>query len=203
MDAKKIGIMGGTFDPIHYGHLILAQTALEVFALDQVWFMPSKTPPHKWDGEVTSASHRLAMTRLAVEDNPGFSISSMEMEREGITYTFETLEILKKVHPNVKFYFIMGADSLYNFDKWREPGRICSLCTILAANRSQHVDSALQSQLESIRNKYHGDIHLLEIPSIEISSSRIREKKRMGESIRYYTPEAVADYIDHHQLYLP
>lgn len=203
MDTKKIGIMGGTFDPIHYGHLILAQTALETFALDQVWFMPSKTPPHKADGEVTSASHRLEMTRLAVKNNSGFSISSMEMEREGYIYTFETLEILKKEYPNVKFYFIMGADSLYNFDKWREPAKICSLCTILAANRSQDVDAALQSQLESIQNKYHADIHLLKIPAIEISSSRIREKKRIGESIRYYTPEAVVDYIEQHQLYLP
>lgn len=203
MNGKKIGIMGGTFNPIHYGHLILAQTAMEKFSLDHVWFMPSKTPPHKSDEQITSTEHRIEMTRLAVEDNPGFELSLFEMEREGYTFTYETLQLLKKDYPNTKFYFIMGADSVYTFHKWREPRIVASLCTILAANRSQEVDEAFLHQLEILRETYQADIHLLEIPSVEISSSDIRSKREQGQSIRYYTPKSVVDYIETHRLYLP
>ncbi len=203
MNVKNIGIMGGTFDPIHYGHLILAQTAMEKFSLDCVWFMPSKTPPHKSDEQITPTEHRIEMTTLAVKDNPKFKLSLFEMERDGYTFTYETLQLLKKDYPNTKFYFIMGADSVYTFHKWREPGIIASLCTILAANRSHEVDDTFLHQLEVIKKTYQADIRLLEIPAIEISSSEIRCKQESGQSIRYITPKNVVDYIETHGLYLP
>lgn len=201
MNGKKIGIMGGTFDPIHFGHLILAQTAMEQFSLDKIWFMPSKMPPHKSHEEVTSTKHRIEMTRLAIEDNPNFSLSLFEMDREGYTFTYETLQLLKKDYPNTKFYFIIGADSVYTFHKWREPRIVASLCTILAANRSQEVDEKLIKQLDIIREEYNADIHLLAIPSIEISSSDIRSKRQKGQAIQYFTHPKVVEYIDANKLY--
>ncbi len=202
MNKIKTGIMGGTFDPIHFGHLILAQTAMEQFDLDEVLVMPAKAPPHKSRNGITPAAHRIAMTRLAIAGSPGFRLSLFEMEREGYTYTYETLQLLTSQNPDRHYYFIMGADSLFDFQKWRNPQIIASLCTILVANRSEEPDRELLEQIEYICREYGGDVRLLRIPALEISSRALRDKVRKCASIRYYTPDAVVDYIQEHRLYL-
>ena len=122
---KRIGIMGGTFDPIHIGHLILGETAYHQFQLDKVLFMPAGNPPHKQDRENRATdSQRVDMVRLAIASNPHFTLSLEEMHKEGYTYTYRTLERLKQQNPDTEYYFILGADSLYTFDDWKEPGRI-------------------------------------------------------------------------------
>lgn len=202
MTKKRVGILGGTFDPIHNGHLVLAQTAGEQYSLDEVWIMPAKTPPHKSDHRITDASHRIEMTRLAIADNPLFHLSLFEMEREGYTYTCETLQLLHEEYPENEFYFIMGADSIFEFDKWRNPGNIASLCVILVANRSEDPDRALLDRIAAIQKEYRGDVRLLQIPALEIASHTLRRMAASGASIRYYTPDAVVRYIGEHRLYL-
>ncbi len=201
MNQRKVGILGGTFDPIHNGHLILAQTAREQFGLDEVWIMPAKTPPHKSDHQITEAAHRIEMTRRAIAGNPKFCLSLFEMEREGYTYTCETLSLLKEDYPDTEFFFIMGADSVFDFEKWRQPDKIAGLCVLLVANRSEEPDEELLAQIDKIRREYKGDVRLLRIPALEIASHVLRDMVAAGSSIRYYTPDAVVRYIDEHHLY--
>ncbi|MFR6272961.1 MAG: nicotinate-nucleotide adenylyltransferase [Blautia sp.] len=134
---KRVGIMGGTFDPIHIGHLILGETAYEQFDLDQVLFMPAGNPPHKRNRlHRATDEQRSEMVRRAIASNPHFSLSLEEMNEDGFTYTYRTLERLRAEHPDTDYFFILGADSLFDFDKWREPGRICRACTVVAATRN-------------------------------------------------------------------
>ena len=129
---KRIGIMGGTFDPIHIGHLILGETAYEQFQLDEVLFMPSGNPPHKRNrAHRATDDQRCEMVKRAIASNPHFSLSLEEMNEDGFTYTYRTLERLNKKHPNTEYYFILGADSLFDFDEWKEPARICHVCQIV------------------------------------------------------------------------
>lgn len=133
---KKIGIMGGTFDPIHVGHLILGEKAYEQLGLDKILFMPAGNPPHKRNRKGrASDEQRVEMVNLAIQGNPHFELSLIEMNAEGFTYTYCTLETLKKQNPDTDYYFIIGADSLYNFATWMEPARICQACTIVVATR--------------------------------------------------------------------
>ena len=142
---KRIGIMGGTFDPIHIGHLILGETAYHQFHLDNVLFMPAGNPPHKQDRENRATdSQRVEMVRLAIASNPHFTLSMEEMHREGYSYTYRTLERLKKRYPDTEYYFILGADSLYTFDEWKEPARILGACTILVGTRNHTSDEKLE-----------------------------------------------------------
>lgn len=133
---KKIGIMGGTFDPIHVGHLILGEKAYEQLGLDKILFMPAGNPPHKRNRKGrASDEQRVEMVNLAIQGNPHFELSLIEMNAEGFTYTYRTLETLKKQNPDTDYYFIIGADSLYNFATWMEPARICQACTIVVATQ--------------------------------------------------------------------
>ena len=135
-ERKRIGIMGGTFDPIHIGHLILGETAYEQFHLDQVLFMPAGNPPHKRNrSNRATDEQRTEMVKIAIASNPHFALSLEEMNQDGFTYTYRTLERLKRQNPDTDYFFIMGADSLYEFEKWREPGRILAACTVLVATR--------------------------------------------------------------------
>lgn len=198
---KKVGIMGGTFNPIHMGHLIIAEKAREQFQLDEILFIPCGVPYMKDNKEVLSGEIRAEMTKLAIEENPFFDISMMEVEKEGNTYTYETLNRLHDKHPNTEFYFILGADSLWAVEDWKEPGKIFAGCHILAAVRDNKTSEDMEKQVAYLKEKYGASIFLLQTNRIEISSSMIREAVRDGKSIRYLVPVAVYDYIIKNKLY--
>lgn len=201
-EHKKIGIMGGTFNPIHFGHLLLAETAFHQFDLDEILIMPTKNPYYKKISNSVTEEDRVAMVELAIEDNQHFRLSKEELDREGTTYTVETLSHLTKKHPDYKYYFIMGADSLYHIESWKEPEQILKMATIVVAGRAG-TGSSLSSQIEYIENKYDSEIYRLNSPVLEISSNDIRRRVRDGESIRYLLPGKVVDYIHEHNLYKP
>ncbi len=199
---KRIGIMGGTFDPIHIGHLILGETAYHQFHLDNVLFMPAGNPPHKQDRENRATdSQRVEMVRLAIASNPHFTLSMEEMHREGYSYTYRTLERLKKRYPDTEYYFILGADSLYTFDEWKEPARILGACTILVGTRNHTSDEKLDRVIEQLEEKYHGKIEKLESLNIDISSKMIRSWIEKGRSLAYYVPDQVIEYIQKNNIY--
>ncbi|MCM1245836.1 MAG: nicotinate-nucleotide adenylyltransferase [Roseburia sp.] len=198
----KTGIMGGTFNPIHNVHLIMAEEARKQFDLDEIWFMPSKNPPHKEKDELASDEHRRRMIEHSIQDNPHFRFSGMELEREGITYTKDTLEELKKMYPEHEFYFIMGGDSLATMDKWNRPDLIFQNCHVLAANRDQTDNPKIQEWIHFYKQKYEGaQISEIAMPSISISSEMIRKKLAAGRSISDYCPATVAAYIKYNALY--
>lgn len=199
---RKVGIMGGTFDPIHTGHLILGESAYEQFSLDEVLFMPSGNPPHKRNrAGGASNEQRTEMVRLAVSDNPHFSLSLEEMHEKGYIYTSRTLERLNAANPDTRYYFIMGADSLLQFDSWFEPQQICDRCHIVAAVRDHLSCEETEEAIRHIRDKYHAEADRLETPNIDISSTEIREWVSEGRSCRYYLPEKVKLYIEETGLY--
>lgn len=198
---RKIGIMGGTFNPIHFGHLLLAETAYHQFSLDEVLFMPTKNPYYKKLTNSVTEKDRVNMVHLAIGDNAHFTFSGEELDREGTTYTVETLSNLTRKNPDCDYYFIMGADSLYHIESWKEPAEILRMAVILVAGRGD-LSSSLNSQIEYIENKYDASIHFLDAPSLEISSNDIRRRIRTGESIRYLLPRKVEEYIYKHGLYV-
>lgn len=198
---KKIGIMGGTFNPIHMGHLIIAEKAREQSGLDKVLFMPSGIPYMKDSRQVLPGKVRAQMTELAIRSNPFFDISTMEVEREGRTYTYETLETLRAQNPDTKYYFILGADSLWKIEEWRYPERIFAACHILAAVREEKTTEDMKEQIHYLEKIYDADITLLQTCRMEISSSIIRTFCKEGKSIRYLVPEAVCDFIIQNKLY--
>lgn len=198
---KKTGIMGGTFNPIHMGHLLLAENALDSAGLDEILFIPSGCSYMKKSSEVADKQMRYEMTQLAIEDNPSFSISSMEVEREGNTYTYETLLQLKKSEPETEFYFIVGADSLFSMETWRNPEIIFQNCTILAAVRDNKKREDLQEQIAYLSEKFHARIQLLPMQEISISSTDIRSRLNTHKSVRYMVPDRVISYIEEHHLY--
>nr|WP_308741931.1 nicotinate-nucleotide adenylyltransferase [uncultured Anaerocolumna sp.] len=198
---SKVGIMGGTFNPIHMAHLILAESAYEQLQLDKILIMPSKKPPHKLHEPIVSDHHRKEMVKLAIEGNPHFELSLMELEREGITYTADTLRQLAKDFPENEYYFILGWDSLQQIEKWRDPDVILRLSHIVAAGRYRSPKDKIEQQAHHLEEMYHGKIHLLEIPNMDLSSEMLREHIKEGKSIRYYVPSQVAQYIQEHGLY--
>ncbi|MDO5522327.1 MAG: nicotinate-nucleotide adenylyltransferase [bacterium] len=199
---QKIGIMGGTFDPIHLGHLILGEVAYEQLGLEKVYYMPSGKPPHKQDNTITPDINRCAMVDLAIFDNDKFTLSLLEINRGGFTYTADTLRELHKKHPECEFYFIVGGDSLASLEKWREPEVVLKLCRLVAAVRDEVDQNAVDTQIEYLNGKYNCDIIKLNTPNIEISSSLIREQVRDHKSVKYYVPSLVEEYIKKHKLYI-
>lgn len=200
---KRVGILGGTFDPIHIGHLILAESAYESFSLDYVLIMPNGNPPHK-AGQVTATmQQRTAMAELAISDNPHLRVSDFEKTPQDYHYTYETLEFLKQANPDTDYYFILGADSLIHLDTWMEPQRICAACRILAAVRDHMEREALEERILELSGRYHAQIYPMETPNIDISSNMVRERVREGRFLRYYVPESVAKYIEENNLYRP
>lgn len=197
---KKVGIMGGTFNPIHLGHMILAENAREYFELDEILFVPSGTPYMK--DNVLDSKTRISMTGVAIEDNPYFALSTIEVDRGGNSYSYETLQTLQEQNPDTKYYFIVGADSLFAMDKWMFPEKIFSCCTVLAAMREGHSMIELSQQMEYLMEKFQADIHLLPSRSMDISSTDIRDRVRNGESIRYLVHENVNRYIEKYGIYM-
>ena len=199
---KKIGIMGGTFNPIHIGHLLLAENAKDNFALDEILFIPSGCSYMKKTSEVADRQTRYEMTRLAIADNPSFSISDIEVKREGNTYTYETLLQLKEQQPETEFYFIVGADSLFSMETWKKPEIIFENCILLAAVRDDKKRKDLEAQILYLKEKFHARIHPISMQEISISSTDIRNRIKEQRSVRYMVPEQVVSYIKEHQLYM-
>ena len=199
----KIGIMGGTFDPIHNGHLHLAQAALEQFVLDQIWFMPNGVPPHKKRSSIESdIQQRIEMTRIAIEFNEQFRLQEYEAKREKISYSYETMEHFKKMYPEDCFYFIIGADSLFAIETWRYPERLFKTCTILAACRDEVTTSEeIKGQIELLKSKYGAQIEFLAMPLEDVSSHEIRAFIEAGEPVSEYIPAEVESYIRKEGLY--
>lgn len=199
---KKIGIMGGTFDPIHVGHLILGERAYEQLSLDKVLFMPSGNPPHKRNRTGrASDEQRIAMVKKAIRGNPHFELSLAEMHEEGYSYTYRTLEALKEENPDTDYYFIIGADSLYSFATWKEPARICRACTLVVATRNHTPVKELDQEMNFLSGQYGGKFLRLDTMNIDISSELIRQWLKEHKSLRYYVPNDVIHYIYENNIY--
>lgn len=171
---SRIGIMGGTFNPIHKAHKKLAYEAYRQFELDYVIFIPTGDPPHKKGMDITSGFHRYNMVNLCIEDIPYFKISDMELTRKGYSYSYVTLEELRKQYPEDEFYFIIGGDSLFQIEDWREPAKVLQLAVILAAGRNHVSVEEFTQQEEYLEKKYGADIRRIEFADMDISSSDIR-----------------------------
>lgn len=200
--GKKIGIMGGTFNPVHYGHLLLAESARESFKLDKVLFIPSGDSYMKDASSILNGEVRLHMVMLAIEGNPFFEISRMELDRTGPTYTRDTLAKLQTENNEDEYYFIMGADSLLMIESWKDPQFIMQNCTILTAVRGNSKIKEIEKRIEYLTIKYQADIKILPTMYIDISSSDIRAKIKQGVSVRYMLPDKVTEYIQEKGLYL-
>lgn len=197
----RIGIMGGTFDPIHIGHLLLGEFAFEQFNLDEIWFLPNGNPPHKDTDEMdTVLGHRVAMVKAAIKGAPHFKLSLHEAKK-GVHYTYKTLLEFHELYPGNEFYFILGADSLFSIEDWKFFREIFPNCKILAAMRDDKDVSDMQKQISYLSEKYGADIELLRAPLLEISSTTIRERAAKGLTVHYMVPDMVADYIKSHHLY--
>ena len=203
MIRKKVGIMGGTFDPIHIGHLILGEAAYEQYSLDKVLFMPAGRPPFK-EGRKGMASNeqRTEMVRRAIASNPHFELSLLEMNDDGMSYTYRTLEKLREENPDTEYYFVMGADSLMYFDTWMMPQRIADAAIIVVATRNHMPQESLNEKIRQLSGMFHASIRKLETPNLDISSSQIREWVSQGRGIQYYVPDPEIRYIEGEGLYL-
>lgn len=195
----RIGLMGGTFDPVHWGHLILAEQAREQFGLTKVLFVTAAQPPNKLGERVTDASHRLEMTRLAVADNDLFECSTIEIDRSGTSYTIDTVkEILELYDPGTEIYLLLGADEGRDLMKWREPYELQRLAKIVVANRP---GLPVSEVIGSLPVDFAKGLVPMEMPGVDISSTDLRERVRSGRSIRYLVPRMVEQYIIDNNLY--
>lgn len=206
----RLGIFGGTFDPVHYGHLLLAEYCREQLSLDQVWFVPTAIPPHKQDALLTPATARIEMLKLAIGGQESFQISSYEVDRGGVNYTVDTLEHFHAEDPTRELFFLMGADSLHDLRGWRSPERICELAVPVFVTRAlpqagdhEPVDFSLLEGLATPERLEFIRQHRVDMPRIDLSSSEIRGRVQAGLSIRYQTPRAVERYIETSGLYRP
>lgn len=199
----RTGILGGTFDPIHLGHLITAENALDGAGLDRVILMPTGCSYFKEDQKVTAPQLRYEMTRLAAGDNPRLVVSDMETTRPGNSYTADTLRELRETYPGDELYYIVGADTLVLMSLWRAPEEIFSLCHVLVETRPDEIaGKGLLEEIEALRDKYGANITILPARNIAISSTEIRSRVRDGLSIRYLVPAAVENFIREQGLYL-
>ena len=190
----RIGVFGGTFNPPHLGHLIVAESAKEALNLSTVLFIPCASPPHKSSRSLADAECRILMVRLAVSGNPSFVASDIEIQRGGRSYTVDTLRALSALYPRAQLYLLVGIDNLLELHTWKEPEEIFGLSEVVAVNRPGY-ESA------DIRKEYLRRVTFLRYPNIDISSSEIRRKAKMGKSIKYLVPSAVESYILKHGAY--
>ena len=197
----RLGIYGGTFDPIHYGHLALAEQCREQCGLDEVWFVPAAQPPHKLESTISSAKARCEMIEFAIAGHPQFKLSRLELERPGPSFTVTTLEQLHAENPSRELFLLIGADSLHDLPHWREPQRILELATVVAVNRGDAVlpdRSLLERQLGPAAAR----LRFVQMPGLDLAASDLRRRVSAGQSIRYLVPRAVESYITQHRLYV-
>jgi len=192
----NVGIMGGTFDPIHIGHLIAADRAREEAGLDEVWFMPSGVPPHKTGDGITAAEDRLEMVRLAIGSHPAFQLNNYEIKRGNVSYTIDTVRWLREHHPEHRFFWIIGADMIEYLPKWYQIDELLKLISFIGLKRPGY-ESALEELPENIR----ASVRMIEAPLMEISSTELRERLANGHSVKYTLPQAVESYIKEHHLF--
>lgn len=199
----KIGIMGGTFDPIHNGHLMLGETAYHQFQLDKVWYMPNGNPPHKKQSKIgMDALTRMEMVKLAIQDKEYFELQDYEVMKESVSPTYQTLAHFREVYPDDTFYYIIGADSLFSIERWIHPELIFPNCIILAACRDD-IDTSeeMNEKINYLCQKFDAQIKFLTSPLVNISSSELREKIKNGEKITGLVPLSVEEYIRKEGLY--
>lgn len=198
---KKVGILGGTFNPIHMGHLLLAEYVKDELSLDEIWFMPTGKSYMKSKQDTLPSVERFHMVELAIEGNSDFFCNDTEMKRSGSTYTYETLYELKAKYSDHEFYFISGADCLFGIENWRHPELIFERCILVTAAREDvSMDEMIQKK-EELSQKYHAKIILLPFMDIPISSTLVRSRIQMNKSIRYLVPEKVYNYIKEKGFY--
>lgn len=195
----RLGIYGGTFDPVHLGHLVLAEQCREQLALDEVWFVPAGQPPHKRETALTPGRQRLEMLELAIAGHERFRAVNLELDRSGPSYTVDTLAALHAQNPARELFLLIGADSLRDFPTWREPQRIAELARVVAVNRGEQPDP----DLTAFRAAYGDRIDLVRMPGLDISATDLRRRAAAGRSLRYLVPRAVEVYIQLHRLYQP
>lgn len=194
-DVGKTGILGGTFDPIHLAHLAMARRAMEAEELDRVLFMPSKNPPHKMNRRIAPENVRRDMVELAVAGEAGFYFSDFEFRRQEITYTARTLSLFQREQPEEELYFILGGDSLFYFEKWYRPEEILRHATLLAFSRDGLSRHQMEERAAMLMERFGGEIRVIPMPWMDMSSSGIRERIIRGESVREYLPPSVYRYI--------
>ncbi len=193
------GVLGGTFDPVHIGHLVLAERAREQLELDKVLWLPAGDPWRKAERRVTAAKHRVEMVRRAIDGSGEFELSTVEIEHEGPTYTVETLAILKEQYPEDKLFFLLGQDALEDVPNWHDPGRLIALATLAVAARGEERRSP--AALDRLVPGLSGRVAWIEMPHLEISATELRRRAADGQSLHYVTPDAVAAYIRDQRLY--
>ena len=189
----RLGVMGGTFDPIHHGHLVAASEVASVFDLDEVVFVPTGEPWHKSAQEVTPAEHRYLMTVIATAANPRFKVSRVDIDRPGPTYTIDTLRDLRHARPDAELFFITGADALAQILSWKDVQELWTLAHFVGVTRPGH----------ELQNMGRDDIRLLEVPAMAISSTDCRQRVAASEPVWYLVPDGVVQYIAKHNLYTP
>ena len=199
---RRVGIMGGTFNPIHLGHLILAEHAYEQLELDEVLFVPSGNPYMKEYADVLDAKTRIDLVGEAIEDNSHFALSRIEVDRGGNSYSYETIAALKEANPDTEYFFMVGADSLFMMDKWMCPEKIFNEVTIAVAIRGGYTDEKLEAQINILEEKYNIKIVRLNSRSVDISSTQIRARVKEGKSIRYMVHYKTAEVIKKKRLYI-
>lgn len=201
-NIKRIAVMGGTFDPIHMGHLVTAEAVRHEYAIDEVVFVPTGNPPHKSSVSITSAEHRYLMTVLATAANEHFHVSRIEIDRKGTTYTVDTIKELQTLYgKNTEIYFITGADAIHEILTWKNSEELLTLCTFVAVTRPGYKKQALMEKVEELKNKYNSPIKFLEVPALSISSSEIRYRVKDQRPIKYLVTSSVENYIGKHHLY--
>jgi nicotinate-nucleotide adenylyltransferase len=197
--GAAIGVLGSAFNPPHLGHLALAQEALWQLGLDEVILVPTGNAPHKRIADDPGREARMEMTRLAAADDDRFSVSSLEVDREGPSYTYETLEALAEERADRKLVFVMGADAAVGLESWREPERVVELASLAVARREGVADAEVATVMRSLGCE--GGATMLEMPQFGVSSSAVRERAKQGRPLRYLVPQPVADYIEAEGIY--
>ncbi len=198
----RLGIFGGSFDPVHYGHLLLAEVCREQHQLDSVWFLPAATPPHKQKKAITPDKQRVEMLRLAIAGNEAFDVCTLEIDNGGVNYTADSLEAIAKKQPDAELFFLLGGDSLRDLPTWRDPGRILAAATVVLMQRpGVKFDFALLNDVATSQQVEQVKSHVVDAPLVDFSSTRIRQLCQNGHSIRYRTPRAVERFIETNNLY--